>query len=295
MKIFVTGATGFVGSAIVKDLLDHGHEVLGLARSEESAEALIAAGAKVHRGNLDDTDSLKSGVADCDAVIHTAFNHDFSRYAQSCEDDRKVIEALGQAVGNSGKPLVVTSGVGLLKLDRTVNENDVLPDSGIVPRAASEEAANTLLSKGVKSYIVRLPPSVHGKGDHGFVPMVADIAVQNRESVYIEDGNNVWPAVHRFDAARMFRLIVEKQPEQHVFHAVAESGIPFRDIAQAVGKRLGLPVVSKDKAAAEAHFTWFFYFASFDCPASAEISSAVLDWHPTHPELLEDLYSEAYF
>ncbi|RZJ71466.1 SDR family oxidoreductase [Flavobacterium sp.] len=295
MKVFVTGASGFVGSAVVKDLLENGHQVLGLARSEESAQALEKAGAKVHRGNIEDLESLKSGVSQADAVIHTAFNHDFSRYKLSCDEDRQIIAALGEAIGNSGKPLVVTSGVGLLSLGRIVTEDDSVPSSEIVPRAASEEAAIALQQKGVNCYILRLPPSTHGIGDHGFVAMVADMARKAGESVYVGDGQNRWPAAHRFDAASMYRLIVEKQPQQKIFHAVAEQGVAFGEIAKSIGKELDLPVVSQDKASAEAHFGWFLHFASIDCPASSEKSSATLGWQPKHIGLLDDLNSGDYF
>lgn len=289
MKVFVTGASGFVGSAIVKELLENRHEVLGLARSESSAEALRKVGAEVHIGNIDDLESLKSGVSKADAVIHTAFNHDFSRYKLSCEEDRHIIATLGEAIGNSGKPLVITSGVGLLSFDRIVTEDDAVPSSEIAPRAASEEAAILLQQKGINAYILRLPPSTHGKGDHGFVPMVADMAKQQGESVYVGEGKNRWPAAHRFDAASMYRLIVEKQPEQKVFHAVAEQGVAFGEIAKSIGKGLGLPVVSKDKTNAEAHFGWFLHFASIDCPASSEKSARILGWKPKHIGLLEDM------
>lgn len=294
MKVFVTGASGFVGSAVVKDLLENGHEVLGLARSDASANALTAAGAQVHRGNIGELDTLRSGVINADAVIHTAFNHDFSRYKQSCEEDRHIIAALGEAIGDSGKPLVVTSGVGLLSFDRIVTEDDAVPSSELAPRAASEEAAIVLQQKGIKAYILRLPPSTHGIGDRGFVPMVADMAKKGGESVYIADGQNRWAAAHRFDAAAMYRLIVEQQPEQKVFHAVAEQGIAFGQIAEIIAQKLELPIVSKEKANAETHFKWFLHFASIDCPASGEKSKATLGWKPKHIGLLDDMQNN-YF
>ncbi|MFT3981053.1 MAG: SDR family oxidoreductase [Ferruginibacter sp.] len=295
MRVFVTGASGFVGSAVVKDLLNAGHSVLGLARSDKAAEALLEAGADVHRGDLDDTESLRSGVAGCDAVIHTAFNHDFSSYKQNCEKDRQVILALGDALAGSNRPLVITSGIGLLNTGSIVTEEDQPAGSDIIPRAASEEAARAVAAKGVKVYIVRLPPTVHGEGDHGFVPMLINIARENRAAAYIGEGDNLWPAVHRKDAAAMYRLIVEKQPEQTVFHAAAEKGIPFRDIAHAIGKGLKLDTLSKTGKEAEDYFTWFLHFASMNCAASAEKTRSVLNWSPVHPALMEDLSADFYF
>jgi len=289
MKVFVTGATGFVGSAVVKDLLENGHQVLGLARSDNAATALQEAGAEVHPGDINDRESLKLGVSLADAVIHTAFNHDFSRYKQSCEEDREIIAALGEAIGNSGKPLVITSGVGLLSLGRTVTEDDVVPSSEFVPRAASEEAAIALQQQNIKAYILRLPPSTHGKGDHGFVPMVADLAKKGGASVYVDNGENRWPATHRNDAATMYRLIIEQQPHQNVFHAVAEQGVPFRKIAEIIGRKLELPINSKNKIDAEEHFGWLYHFASVDCPASSDKSATTLEWQPKHIGLLEDM------
>jgi nucleoside-diphosphate-sugar epimerase len=295
MRVFVTGASGFVGSAIVEELLKHGHEVLGLVRSENAVKQLEAAGAIPLRGDVNDPEMLRRGVADSDAVIHTAFNHDFSQYKASCEADRKVIETLGDALAGSGKPLVVTTGIGLLHYDRPVTEDDV-PNlkSDAIPRAATDEAANAVAARGVDVYIVRLPPSVHGAGDHGFVSMIIDIAKEKGESAYIGDGGNRWPAVHRFDAAVLYRLIVEKRPALKVLHAVAEEGIPFRDIAKAIGTGLELPVVSKTGTAAAAHFTWFEHFATIGCVASSAKTREVLGWQPTGPDLLTDIATAGY-
>lgn len=295
MRVFVTGASGFVGSAITKELIQAGHQVRGLARNDNSANAILNAGAEVHRGDLDDLESLKQGTAGCDAVIHTAFNHDFSKFKENCEADRRVIDALSDALAGSGKPLIVTSGVGLLNYGRIVTEDDAAPGSDVIPRAASEEAAKAAEAKGVKAYIVRLPPTVHGKGDHGFVPLVANLAKQHGESAYIGDGSNRWPAVHRFDAAVMYRLIAEQQPEQKVFHAVAEEGIAFKEIAEAIGKGLNITIAAKTGKDAEAHFGWFMHFASMGCPASSEKSSKTLGWRPTHATLHEDLVPGVYF
>lgn len=295
MRVFVTGATGFVGSAIVRELSENGHEVVGLVRSEKSAELLAATGATPLRGDVNDPEILRKGVADANAVIHTAFNHDFSQFKASCEADRRVIETLGEALAGSGKPLVITTGMGLLRYDRPVTEDDVLNlKSDAIPRAATDEAANAVAAKGVDVYLVRLPPSVHGAGDHGFVPMVIDITKEKGESAYIGDGGNRWPAVHRSDAAVLYRLIVEKRPALKVLHAVAEQGIPFRDIAKAIGAGLKLPVVSKTGAAAAAHFTWFEHFAAVSCVASSTQTREMLGWQPGGPDLLTDIATAGY-
>lgn len=295
MRVFVTGASGFVGSAIVQELLQAGHQVLGMVRSDAAAEQLIKTGAGAHRGNLNDLESIKSGAADCDAVIHTAFNHDFKNYKADCENDRQVILALGAALAGSNRPLVVTSGTGVLNKGRLITENDKPAGSDVVPRAATEEAAHTVAAQGGNTYIVRLPNSVHAKGDHGFIPIVIGMAKEKGQSVYIGEGQNHWPAVHRLDAAVVYRLIVEKQPAQKVFHAVADEGIPFRQIATAIGKGLQLPVVSKEGSEVEAHFGWFTHFAGINTPASSEQTRATLGWEPKHPGLLEELVPGVYF
>lgn len=296
MRVFVTGASGFVGSAIVKELLRAGHKVLGLARTDEAAEKLTTAGAEVHRGDIYDLESIQQGVAGCDAVIHTAFNHDFSRFKENCETDRKVITALGAALAGTDKPLVVTSGVGLLNYGRMLTEEDAPPSSDVVPRAATEEAAKAVAAQGVNAYIVRLPPTVHGKGDHGFVPLVIGIDKEKGVSAYIGDGQNRWPAVHRMDAAVLYRLIIEKKPAQQVYHAVAEQeGVPFKEIAEAIGKGLHLPVVRVEGKDAEAHFGWFLHFASIGCAASSAKTRATLSWEPKQPTLLEELVPGVYF
>ncbi|MGN6181336.1 MAG: SDR family oxidoreductase [Mucilaginibacter sp.] len=289
MRVFVTGASGFVGSAIVKELLANGHQVLGLVRSEKAAEQLAAGGAEVLLGDVNDTDIIRQGATGCDAVIHTAFNHDFSQFKANCEADRKVIETFGDALAGSGKPLVVTSGVGLLNYGRLVTEDDAVPGSDVIPRAASEEAARAAAAKGVNAYAVRLPPSVHGQGDHGFVPIIINMAREKGESAYIGDGSNQWTAVHRKDAAVLYRLIVEKQPEQKVLHAVAETGVPFKEIAETIGKGLNLPVVSKSGDDIAAHFGWFTHFATINCPASGDKTRQALGWEPREPGLIDDI------
>lgn len=295
MRVFVTGASGFVGSAIVKELIAAGHQVLGLARSDSSAESIRKAGAQVLLGDVNDPSILQKGAAQSDAVIHTAFNHDFSQFKANCEADRKVIEALGAALTGSDRPLVITSGIGLLNYGRIATEDDVPPGSDTIPRAASEEAAAAAAAKGAKVYIVRLPPTVHGQGDHGFVPMIINMAREKGGSVYIGEGKNRWPAVHRQDAAVLYRLIAEQSPAQRIYHAVAEEGIPFRDIAAAIGQGLHLPTVSKKDKDAEAHFTWFTHFATLGCPASSAKTRKTLGWQPTQPGLLEDLVPGIYF
>lgn len=297
MRVFVTGASGFVGSAVVQELMTAGHRVLGMVRSEEAAQKLIASGAEVHRGNLDDLESIKKGAAACDAVIHTAFNHDFSKFRENCEADRRVIGALAAALAGSSRPLVVTSGIGLLSgLNRPVTEAD-LPavDSQQMPRVATEEAARAATGDGVDVYLLRLPPSVHGKGDHGFVPMLIDIARKKEASAYIGEGLNQWPAVHRLDAAVLYRLIVEQRPSQKIFHAVAERGIPFRQIAKAIADGLDVPLVTKPASEAAEHFGWFNHFAQMDCTADAAQTIHITGWQPQQPELIEDIRSGVYF
>jgi nucleoside-diphosphate-sugar epimerase len=294
MRVFVTGASGFVGSAIVEELLQAGHQVLALVRSDSAADALTKAGAAPYRGDINDLNNLQKGAAQCDAVIHTAFNHDFTRYKDSCEDDRKIILALGAALAGTEKPLVVTSGVGLLNAGRLAAENDKPAGSDVHPRVATEEAANAVAEQGVKAYIVRLP-IVHGPGDHGFVPIVIGIAKEKGVSAYVGEGNNHWAAVHRLDAAVLYRLIIEKQPAQKVYHAVAEEGIPFKQIATVIAQELQVPVMSKEGADAEAHFTWFKHFASMESLASSTQSRATLGWSPVHPGLLDELVPGVYF
>jgi len=291
MRVFVTGATGFIGSAIVKQLLGAGHRVLGLARSEAAAASLVAAGAEVHRGELADPGSLRRGAAAADGVIHTGFIHDFANFKAACETDRHAIEALGSALAESRRPLIVTSGTGLLAPGQLAREDDVHasgPDA--FPRVASEEAAAALVSRGVRVAVMRLPPSVHGDGDHGFVPALIGIARTTGVSAYVGDGANRWPAVHRLDAARLYRLAIESEFSPGArFHGIAEEGIAFRSIAAVIGRHLNLPVVGKTPAEAAAHFGWFARFAALDCPASSRQTQDRLDWRPMHTGLIADL------
>ena len=291
MRVFVTGATGFIGSAIVQELIGAGHRVLGLARSDAGAASLIAAGAEVHRGDLEDQDSLGRGAALAEGVIHTAFIHDFSKFKANCEIDQRAIGALGTALAGTDRPLIVTSGTGLLQSGRLATEDSAPPPGAAIPRM-SEQAA---LATGARASIVRLPPSVHGDGDHGFVPILIGIAREKGAAAYLGEGKNRWPAVHRLDAARLYRLVLEKGVAGGRYHGVAEEGIAFRDIAGVIGRRLNLPVVSKAPEEAAGHFGWFAHFAGIDNPASSARTRGLLGWQPTQPGLIADLDRPRYF
>jgi nucleoside-diphosphate-sugar epimerase len=292
MRVFLTGATGFVGSAIVRELLASGHRVLGLTRSDAGAGQLKAAGAEIHRGSLEDLDSLRDGARQADAVIHAAFNHDFSKFLQNCADDKNAILAMGAVLEGSQRPILVTSGLAVLAPGRIASEADkASPD---FPRA-SETAADAVAARGVRASAVRLAPSTHGTGDHGFVPHLISLAREKGVSAYIGDGLNRWTGVHRLDAARLYRLALETGVEGGPYHAVDEEGVPFKEIAEVIGRRLGVPVVSKTSEEANEHFGWFARFAAMDAPASSARTRSALGWKPEQPGLLADLDRSAYF
>jgi len=295
MRVFVTGATGFIGTAVVRELIDAGHQVLGLARSDAGAKSLIAAGANVnvHRGSLEDLDSLRSGAAAADGVIHTAFIHDFSNYGPAAEADRRAIETLGAAVAGSDRPFIVTSGTLLVQRQGSLATEEDAPNPNF-PRK-SEEATIALAARGARPSVLRLAPSVHGSGDHGFVPRLIGIAQEKGVSAYIGDGLNRWPAVHRLDAAHLYRLVLEKGTAGASYHGVADEGVPTREIAAAIGRGLNVPVVSKSRDEAADHFGWLAHFFGTDAPASSAQTRERLGWRPVQPGLIADLNAEHYF
>jgi nucleoside-diphosphate-sugar epimerase len=289
MRVFVTGATGFIGSKVIEELKQAGHQVLGLARSDAGAKALQAAGVQVHRGDVEDLDSLRSGAAEAEAVIHTAFNHDFSKYVANCEADRHAIEALSNALAGSERPLIITSGTGSSGTPtRPVTENDPPPPSSVHPRGASEEAAQASLARGVRTLVVRLP-QVHDPDKQGLITYLVSVAREKGVSAYVGEGQNRWAAVHRLAAAQLYRLVLEKGSSGGRYNAVAEEGVPLKDIAEAIGKRLKVPVAAKSAAEAPAHFGWMAGFIGMDLFASSAQTQKQLGWRPTGPGLIEDI------
>lgn len=299
MRIFVTGASGWIGSAVVPELLEAGHQVVGLARSDASAGALRIAGAEVHRGSLDDLEALRAGAIASDAVIHLAFKHEemFSGdFTTAIDADRCAIETFGEALAGSGRPLVVASGLAGLQPGTLATEDDV-PDTSSPPgrRGLSERAVVALADRGVRSSCIRLPPTVHGKGDRGFVASLIGTAREHGASAYIGDGANHWAAVHRLDAAHLIRLGVESAPAGSVLHGIAEEGVPTRSIAEAIGRGLDLPAIRVAPEAAEEHLGWLSGLFGLDVRASSARTRELLAWQPTRQSLIEDLDEGHYF
>lgn len=288
MRVFVTGATGFIGSVIVKDLIDAGHSVLGLTRSDAGAGELAKAGAEVHRGSLEDIGSLRRGAASADAVIHTAFNHDFSKFAENCEQDRQAIEAMGEVLGKSGKTLIVTSGVALVAQGRPATEEDAPPPLGSGFPRASEHAAAAAGELGAKSMVIRLP-QVHDTEKQGLVSYLIQIARAKGVSAYVGDGENRWAAGPRESAAKLYQLAMEKGQSGARYHAVAEEGVRVREIAEAIGRGLKVPVKSISQEDAEGHFGFLGRLVGLDLTASSEKTRKELGWNPGGPTLLTDL------
>ena len=293
MRVFVTGASGFIGSAIIPELVKAGHEMIGLARSDTAAKAVIATGAEVHRGDLEDLESLRSGAAKSDGVIHCGFNHDFSKYQANCEADRQAIEAIGSVLAGSNRPLLVSSGTALITPGRLGTEADAF--TPMHPRAASEVATDAVAARGVRASVVRLAPSVHDPNKHGLVTMMIALAREKKISAYVGDGLNRWPAVHRLDAAHLYCLALEKGSAGTRYHAVAEEGVPLREIAEMIGRRLNIPVVSKSPEEAANHFGFLGFFVGVDSPASSAQTRERLGWRPTHPGLIHDIEHASEF
>jgi nucleoside-diphosphate-sugar epimerase len=292
MRVFLTGATGFIGSAIVPELISAGHQVLGLTRSDAGAQSLIAAGAEVHRGDLEDLESLRSGAAASDAVIHTAFRHDWSKFAESCELDKRAIEAIGAVLQGSSRPFIVTSGVGVAQGRAATEDDPPLSSSPSLPRV-SEVTAVALVQRGVSASVMRLP-QVHDTVKQGLVTPLVAIARQKGVSAYIGDGQNRWPAAHVTDVARLYRLALENGSAGARYHAVAEEGVRLKDIAAAIGLGLNVPVTSISQEQAQEHFGFFGFFAGRDSPVSSAQTRKKLDWNPTGPTLLADLGNMRY-
>jgi nucleoside-diphosphate-sugar epimerase len=295
MRVFVTGATGFIGSAIVPELLNAGYQVLGLTRSETGAKSLIAAGAEVHRGDLEDLESLRRGAAMSDGVIHTAFNHDFSQFVANCEADGRVIEAMGSELLGSDRPLIITSGTGMGagKHGQPATEDNFNREHPN-PRIASELAGVSMAERGVNVSVVRLP-QVHDPVKQGLITPLIQVAREKGVSAIVGDGLNRWPAVHRLDAARVYKLALDKRQAGSRYHAVAEEGISLRDIAEVIGRGLKVPVRKLSAEEAPAHFGWLGMFAGLDLPASSALTRQRLGWHPTGPGLIADLEEMRYF
>ena len=294
MRVFLTGATGFIGFRIVSELIGAGHQVLGLTRSDKGAHRLEQAGAEVHRGTLEDPDSVARGAARADAVIHTAFDHDFSRFVENCEKDRRVILAIGGALAGSDRPLIITSGTGMGSPgpgERAVE--DVIDREHFNPRRLSELAGEEVAKQGVSVAVVRLP-QVHNTEKQGLISPAIEIAREKGLSAYVGDGANRWPAAHVGDVARLYRLALDKHATGARWHAVAEDGVPVREIAEAIGAGLGVPVKSLSPDEASVHFGWLGPFAGIDMPASSAWTRDLLGWEPAGPSLIADLQNMDY-
>ncbi|OBK81894.1 SDR family oxidoreductase [Mycobacterium sp. 1164985.4] len=297
MRVFVTGASGHIGSLVVRELLDHGHQVSGLVRSDAGAEAVEQAGARAVRGTLDDLDVLANAAGEADGVIHLAFKHDFNDYGSAVEADVRAVKAIGTALAGSGKPFVNTSGTAVLASgsSSTLATEETVPPAE-APRVPSENATLQFVDQGVRASIIRLAPTVHGPTDrHGFIPTLIENARKTGQAIYIGDGTNRWPAVHNVDAARLYRLAVESAPAGSRLHGAAEEGIPFRDVAEAIGKQLDVPAVSVTVETALEQLAFIGLIASLDNPTSSAITRNLLGWTPEQPTLLEDLNAGHYF
>ncbi len=292
MRIFVTGPTGFIGSAVVAELISAGHRVVGLARSDAAAQAVLDAGADVHRGSLDEPETLRQAAENADGVIHLAYRHDFDDFAAGAELDRRAIEVLGEALAGSDRPLAVAGGILWLAPGQTLTEDVPAPPE--LPRF-SEAAVLGFTDRGVRTAVVRLPPTVHGSGDHGFVPQLINVAREKGVAAFVGDGANRWPAVHRLDAAQAFRLTVESAQAGSIVHAVDDEGVPARAIAQAIGKGLDIPVTAVAAEEAYGHFGWIGPLFAVDAPATSVKTRDSLGWKPQHPGLLADLDDGHYF
>jgi len=297
MRVFVTGATGFIGQAVVLELVRAKHSVLGLARSDKSAELLASLGASAHRGSLEDLDSLKSGAASADAVLHLGFVHDFDNFEASLRTDRAAIEAIGNALAGTDRPFIISSGCLVLPQGRLATELDAIDTSagGLYERGRSEELALSFAAKGVRAGVMRLPPCVHGDDDPQFMTILIRTAREKGVSAYIGEGRNRWPATHRLDAARVYRLAMEKGHAGGVYHPVAEEAVALRDIAETIGKQLGLPVVSLTTEQAQVHFGWFSMALMADNPVSSQRTREGLKWEPVEKGLIRDLEEGTYF
>jgi len=297
MRVFVTGGSGFIGFAVVQQLLGAGHDVVGLARSDSSAQALTAAGAEVHRGDLGDVDSLREGAEASEGVIHLAYIHDFSKFEDNARVDRRAIDAIGEVLAGSDRAFVIASGVLMVAPNgQTAIETDPGEASGAAGgRRGNEHLLLSLADRGVRSASLRLPPTVHGAGDHGFMSMIIDTAREKGVSAYVGDGSNRWPAVHRLDAASLFRLALEQAPAGTVLHGIGEEGVPVRDIADVIGRQLDVPVVSVNAGEAPAHFGFLAAFIGADSPASSALTRARFGWEPAQPGLIADLEQGHYF